>query len=62
MTIKEQVHALLRPRRWITGAEIESQAGEGALRRLRELRDEYEIKSRRIAGTSGFEYRLVGRR
>lgn len=56
MTNKESVFQLLRPRHWISGADIEA---AGGLRRLRELRAEgYEIKSRRTA-SGPHEYRLV---
>lgn len=62
MTSKEVVYKMLRPRRWVTGAELERAAGSGALRRLRELRSDYTIKKQRIAGTNAYQYRLTGRR
>lgn len=58
MTSKEITYRLLRPRRWISGEEIEAQGG--SLRRLREMREEYEIKRRQIEGSKACEYRLVG--
>lgn len=63
-TVKDQVHALLRPRRWIAGETLEHIAGPSALRRLRELRADYEIKTRKAQDQFGtyYEYRLVGPR
>lgn len=57
----DTTEALLRPRRWISGADLEAQGG--SLRRLRELRNSYgyEIKKRRITGSNSYEYRLVAR-
>lgn len=61
MTSKEVVYSLIKSRRWTSGSDIEATAGDGALRRLRELRSEYDIKGRRIEGSNAYEYRLVGR-
>lgn len=59
-TTKDLVYEALRPRKWVTGRSIEEFAGEGTLRRLRELREEgLEIKGRRIDGQRGYEYRLI---
>lgn len=57
MTSKQITYNMLKTRKWLFGEDIEF-AG-GSLRRLRELRDEFEIKMRRTA--DGFQYRLVGR-
>lgn len=61
MTSKEIVYTMLRPRRWVHGSDLEMTAGAGALRRLRELRDDFNIKKRRTSNGT-FEYRLVGPR
>jgi hypothetical protein len=57
VTSKEITYQILKSRKWTYGEDIEI-AG-GSLRRLRELREEFEIKGRRVE--DGFQYRLVGR-
>lgn len=64
LTRKQRVYNALKSRRWTPGFELTTPevGGTEGLRRLRELRaDGYEIKSRRMAGSTAFEYRLVGR-
>lgn len=62
MTSKERVYVILKPRHWINGAAIEAEAGDGSLRRVRELRqDGFKIKKRKLANSNAYEYRLVGR-
>lgn len=60
MTSKDKTYNMLKSRHWIHGRVLEDEGG--SLRRLRELRDEYEIKSRRVPGAQSYEYRLVGKR
>jgi hypothetical protein len=64
MTKKQAVYNVLKSRRWTPGWELTAPdvGGSEGLRRLRELRaDGFEIRSRRIEGSTAFEYRLVGR-
>lgn len=60
MTGKETVFNMLKSRRWISGAALTREAGEGALRRVREFRAEgYDIRKRRNADTGEYEYRMT---
>lgn len=62
-TARERVLAILKSRRWTPGFTLTTPAAGGSegLRRLRELRAQgYDIKRRKIEGSTAYEYRLVG--
>jgi hypothetical protein len=58
---RRRVLNLMRDGQWHTAEEIRRAAqGSEGLRRLRELRDKYNIKKRRMAeGSRHYQYRLV---
>lgn len=62
MTVKEAVYNQMKSRRWINGMDLEMDFGPSALRRLRELREDFDIKVRKNPQGDGSDYRLVGPR